>query len=614
MTNSYSTKVSNELVNRIDASYDSENIFKHIDSIFTMPEDNIIFLAIIQDLAVVIESHGGEADVPMMSQDNIPIIGLTRYKMEKVTGSIELTVNETDFTFDFNYKLKADSNKLRRNIISKMNSLDYKMEDVDYPAPIFCAIDVKNDFCDIIGVYPFGDITTQIDDEVPLIMEGMNLVSNIIHERFSNRAKSKIVAYSSIVDRVYGEKISIPEIFLRKNGGALEHPFFLSFSKNIERELGLAEDSEICLFRDDIYLLITIYSEKYGRTFITRIKFSDLVNSQKRIDNNKISSALSKGLSLKRDKSGISTSSVKRKMASDKDSKFEELYSRIGLSLKYASMNIYFTKGGKGGGLLKSEQFNENAAHLHNIIPLILHLCLARFDPQHRKEIRVRNVKNKKNDSRDKSRNRMKVLDWGVDRIRYISQNNSGIRKSKHWVSPHFRTMELTSNKTIQEYKKLGRPLFNEGESQYGIRMIRGHYRGIGDLKEWSGNFRFGKAPNYYSQKAIRWLNHVEEENQISIQHAEKGGEMRIDLGDRYIWADGWCEENNTIYEFHGDIYHGNPRIFSEDEICNPRNKNITAGELYRKTIKREEEIKSLGFNLVVMWELDWDKSEKNNV
>ena len=62
------------------------------------------------------------------------------------------------------------------------------------------------------------------------------------------------------------------------------------------------------------------------------------------------------------------------------------------------------------------------------------------------------------------------------------------------------------------------------------------------------------------------------------------------------------------------DIYHGNPRVFSEDEICNPRNKNITAGELYRKTIKREEEIKSLGFNLVVMWELDWDNSEKNNV
>ena len=85
---------------------------------------------------------------------------------------------------------------------------------------------------------------------------------------------------------------------------------------------------------------------------------------------------------------------------------------------------------------------------------------------------------------------------------------------------------------------------------------------------------------------------------------------MYTSAGDRYIWVDGWCEKNNTIYEFHGDLYHGNPRVFSENDFCNPKDKNITAGELYRKTINREKEIRSLGYNLVVMWELDWDKIE----
>jgi len=609
MSVGYSNKISNSLRNAIDESYNYPNMLKQIDSIFSLPSEDVTFLVVMPDLAVIVITKREET-VPMTSPDSIPLLGLTRYKLEKVTGTVELIAFDKELTYDIKYQITGDSNKLRKKIISEMNSLDFKMDDVDTPAPIFCSAEVNNGFCDIIGVYPMGDASYQNDDEVPVIMDAVNLVSNVLHETVSNKSKNKIIAYSSIVDRIYGEKLSIPEIFLRKKGGALEHPFLLAFSEKIEHELGLAKNTEICLFRDEHYLLISIYSETYGRTFLSRIKFSDLINSNNRIDNSKISTALSKGLSLKRDKSGISTSSIKRKMAADKDSKFEELYTRVGIGLKYASLNIYFTKGGKGNGLFKSQQYNENAAHLHNIIPLILHLCLARFDPQYKKEMRVRNSKGKDIISRNKSKKRMKILDWGVDRIRYVSHKNSEFSRSKHWVSPHLRTIELSSKKTIQEYEKLGRPMFLDGKSQFGMRMIRGHYRGIGEVNEWSGDFRFGKPPNHYSQKAIRWLTHIENENEISIQHAEKGGELRINTGGRYIWVDGYCKENNTIYEFHGDLYHGNPRVFSENDFCNPKDKTITAGELYRKTINREEEIRSLGYNLVVMWELDWDEIE----
>ena len=39
----------------------------------------------------------------------------------------------------------------------------------------------------------------------------------------------------------------------------------------------------------------------------------------------------------------------------------------------------------------------------------------------------------------------------------------------------------------------------------------------------------------------------------------------------------------------------------------NPIN-NLTFGELYKKTTDRENCIRSLGYNLVVMWERNWDK------
>jgi hypothetical protein len=69
-------------------------------------------------------------------------------------------------------------------------------------------------------------------------------------------------------------------------------------------------------------------------------------------------------------------------------------------------------------------------------------------------------------------------------------------------------------------------------------------------------------------------------------------------------YADGYDPATNTIYEFNGDYWHGNPNIYKSENINLSVDK--TYGELYRDTIKREEIIRTLGYNLVVMWESDW--------
>jgi hypothetical protein len=88
----------------------------------------------------------------------------------------------------------------------------------------------------------------------------------------------------------------------------------------------------------------------------------------------------------------------------------------------------------------------------------------------------------------------------------------------------------------------------------------------------------------------------------IYIQHAVNEGEFVIPE-TRYK-ADGYCKETNTIYEFHGTIYHGDPRI------CNPNDFNYLGNkycDLYENTLQREAKIKELNYNLVVMWEHDYD-------
>lgn len=108
-----------------------------------------------------------------------------------------------------------------------------------------------------------------------------------------------------------------------------------------------------------------------------------------------------------------------------------------------------------------------------------------------------------------------------------------------------------------------------------------------------------------YSKKAIKWIREMSHVG--NIQHAENGGEYLIPSTPFY--ADGYCKETNTIYEFYGDCYHGNPNVYSPTTRCHPYNRQLTAQQLYERTINREQLIKSLGYNIVTVWENDYDAS-----
>lgn len=102
-----------------------------------------------------------------------------------------------------------------------------------------------------------------------------------------------------------------------------------------------------------------------------------------------------------------------------------------------------------------------------------------------------------------------------------------------------------------------------------------------------------------YSIKQIKWLTDIEHDENIYIQHAVKPeGEYKIATIGK---VDGYCKDTNTVYEYHGKYFHGRPDLYDPDEI-NPTSKK-SYGELYTNTMNRDERIKILGYNLIVMWE-----------
>jgi len=111
------------------------------------------------------------------------------------------------------------------------------------------------------------------------------------------------------------------------------------------------------------------------------------------------------------------------------------------------------------------------------------------------------------------------------------------------------------------------------------------------------------KCCNQYSKTSIDWLKFKSIQDKTYIQHALNEGEYVIP-NTRYK-ADGYSESTNTIYEYLGDFWHGNPRLYNTDEIN--RKTNCTFGLLYDKTIEKKDIILSLGYNYLCIWEHDWN-------
>ena len=112
-----------------------------------------------------------------------------------------------------------------------------------------------------------------------------------------------------------------------------------------------------------------------------------------------------------------------------------------------------------------------------------------------------------------------------------------------------------------------------------------------------------------YSRIAVKWVKQEARARGLKgVQHALSGGEFRLP-GTRYK-VDGYHAATKTVFEFHGDAFHGNPEVYAPYSKPNPFSTKF-ACRLHRETKLREERIRSLGYTLVTIWERDF-KLRKN--
>ena len=99
------------------------------------------------------------------------------------------------------------------------------------------------------------------------------------------------------------------------------------------------------------------------------------------------------------------------------------------------------------------------------------------------------------------------------------------------------------------------------------------------------------------SKKERLWLD--------AMSVPDDNGHRQVSIATHHgrIIVDGFVPETNTVYEFLGDYWHGNPRKYMDG--INPTN-GVEYSVLYEKTLNRLDLLKELGYNVVYVWESDW--------
>lgn len=122
---------------------------------------------------------------------------------------------------------------------------------------------------------------------------------------------------------------------------------------------------------------------------------------------------------------------------------------------------------------------------------------------------------------------------------------------------------------------------------------------------------KFLQKPNYHlcgnGCKKCAYEKNLSKNSFQSKSEIDFLTQQHISIRAQFIcgyYVDGFDPNTNTIYEFLGDYWHGNPAIFNPNELNKSLNQPFD--KLYNKTFERFHNLKSFGYNIKYIWESDW--------
>ena len=204
------------------------------------------------------------------------------------------------------------------------------------------------------------------------------------------------------------------------------------------------------------------------------------------------------------------------------------------------------------------------------------------------------------------------LKNYGVDnysKTLEFKEKSKNTCLENYGVDNYFKSLEF-KNKDIsitqEEYNRRMNEEFNEDFIRENF-IVDGYF-----LKQEFMDYFF--ISDSHVSKVKKCFN-IKEKNRDTIErtfleHYSKEYNLELEyqfyIKEIKVRCDGYCASTNTIIEFLGDYFHGNPLTKNEEEI-NVFNKK-SMKQLYIETFKRFDEIVKLGFKIIYIWESDYKK------
>ena len=184
--------------------------------------------------------------------------------------------------------------------------------------------------------------------------------------------------------------------------------------------------------------------------------------------------------------------------------------------------------------------------------------------------------------------------------IEYWVNKGYSKQEAKKLVSEHQSTFSL--EKCIAKYGEEGKKRFTERQNKWLKSLLT------------NGNMVIG-----YSKISQELFYKILEIYDISdkdkVYFATHNSEFKLDKKEGGVWLYDFTDvKNKKIIEFHGDMYHGNPKKYNSLDNPHPFRKNITAQEMWDKDKRKIDVAIEEGFEVLVIWDSEYRWGNKEEI